>query len=169
MPSLKYLRPRYCPLRSGPHPIWSTCKSPSQVRLATIQAKMLEGTYRSCHHVRHWQKTTGVCQLPGCRHLPGDVLHLFSSCPFLKLIVDSAIYKALDVLSHYTVMHNLISNRMSSPPIQFLTFLLDPSTDHESIDIVHHHGSDVLSHLFLTSRSIIWHVHKARMKAVGLS
>ena len=46
MPSLAPLRTPSLRLSSGPHPIWTTCLSPHQVRIATIQAKMLAVTYR---------------------------------------------------------------------------------------------------------------------------
>ena len=83
MTSLKLMRPLSIPLGSRPHPIFSTCSSPHQFHIACIQAKMLVGTYRSCFHVRHWQHSTGACKLPDCGQYPGDLLHIFKSCPFL--------------------------------------------------------------------------------------
>ena len=84
--SLRYLRLAFLPLGQGVHPLWKTCgSSPSAVRAATVQAKMLSGRYRSCWLRRNWTGESGECRLPGCGMVPGDVAHLLSAeCPALK-------------------------------------------------------------------------------------
>ena len=70
----------------GPHPLWWTCgSSPSAVRAATVQAKMLSGRYRTCWLRRHFGVgESGSCRLPGCGMVQGDTAHLLSwECPAL--------------------------------------------------------------------------------------
>ena len=83
LPSLSNFRPASLSLGRGPHPIWVSCPTPHAVRVSIVQVKMLVGTYRSCYHARRWQRTSGACRLPGCGAFPGDVAHMFTSCPFL--------------------------------------------------------------------------------------
>ena len=78
--SLRYLRLPFLQLGCGAHPLWWTCgSSPSAVRAATVQAKMLSGRYRLCWLRRHWSDESGACRLPGCGMVPGDTAHILSA------------------------------------------------------------------------------------------
>ena len=64
LPSLEFFNPSFMSL-SSPHPLWSTAgSSPSKVAMATIQAQMLSGRYRSQKLCRHWSiHSSGFCLL----------------------------------------------------------------------------------------------------------
>ena len=49
MSSLKLLKTQSLPLGQGPHPMFTTCHSLHQAQIATIKAKMISGTYRTCY------------------------------------------------------------------------------------------------------------------------
>ena len=114
MASLRLMLPLSMSLDSGPHPIFSTCTSPYQVHVACIQAKMLVGTYQSCYHARHWQHSSGACNLPDCNQFPGDLFHLFKSCPYLKPIISKFLPIAKEVLASYPFLRTLFSRKMAS-------------------------------------------------------
>ena len=66
--SLEYFHPSFMSLHK-PHPIWSTAgSSPSKVAMATIQAQMLSGRYRTQLLCSHWTPGSNkCCQLsPSC-------------------------------------------------------------------------------------------------------
>ena len=143
--------------------------TPHQVRIATIQAKMLVGTYCSCYHARHWQHSTGACRLPQCGAFPGNLEHLFTACPFLSEVVGSAVQKASSFLSVKPNLQALLCNRMALPPPAKLQYLLDPSADTEVAALPFSCQREALVYLFTASRMIIWPVHRERLRALGLS
>ena len=171
LPSLRYLRPSFLTLGTGPHPLWWTCgSSPSAVRAATVQAKMLSGRYRSCWLRRHWTDESGACRLPGCGLAPGDVAHLLSSqCPTLQPLLSSTLHGIKDMLSPHPRLLSLMLAALSGESEACTTFLLDPSTNPEVIVLCQLHGrKQVLFPLFRACRAWIWSAHRSRMKLLGL-
>ena len=149
--SLRYLRPAFLPLGTGPHPLWWTCgSSTSAVRAATVQAKMLSGRYRSCWLRRHWTDESGACRLPGCGAVPGDVAHLPSAeCPALKPHLATTLYHLQDLLSLHPHLLPPVQKALHSDREAATSFLLDPSTDPQVIVLCQRHGqSSVLGPLF---------------------
>ena len=53
LPPLKYFHPAFMSL-SAPHPMWSSARSPFEVRKAVVVARMMSGRYRTDHLTRHW-------------------------------------------------------------------------------------------------------------------
>ena len=157
MPSLALLRTPSLRLSSGPHPIWTTCLSPHQVRIATIQAKMLAGTYRTCY------QGTGACLLPDCGVYPGDLTHLFSSCSFLHQTIIKYTCKAKAFLGTYPFLWSLYSGKLSLPSSQALQFILDPSTDPAVLCLPPAFSYVALPLLFHTSQLLIWAIYRARL------
>ena len=168
-PSLKFLRPLSLPIGHGPHPLFTSCSQPHDVRVAFIQAKMLVGTYHSCWHVRHWQQATGQCLLPNCGQLPGDTTHLFTSCPFLRETVTQAIQTAKQTLQPYPHLLSLFSTKLLLDSLPFMQFLLDPSSDLDVQALPPSFRPSAISYLMHASRSIIWPAHRCRMVALGLT
>ena len=171
LPSLCYLRLPFLPLGAGPHPVWWTAgSSPSAVRAATVQAKMLSGRYRSCWLRRHWTGESGACRLPGCGQLPGDVAHLISAeCPALQPYLADTFPHLLTMLSHTPELLSPLLNAMNSDRDNATSFLLDPSTNSEVIALVQQYGQGpVLGPLFQVSRAWIWSAHRSRMRLLGL-
>ena len=168
MPNLQLLRSTSLPLGLRPHPIFTTCQTPPQVRISIIQAKMLSGIYRSCYHSRHWQHNTGVCLLPDCGHYPGDLLHLFKSCLYLTPTVKEHTVKANEFLSTYPFLMSLFSRKLAHPSISSLQFLPDHSTDDEVLQFPPNFKNVVIPLLFHASWTLIWPVHRARLRVLGL-
>ena len=137
LPSLCYLRPAFLPLGPRPHPLWWTCQSsPSAVRAATVQAKMLSGRYRSCWLRRHWTQESGACRLPGCGISPGDVAHIVSGeCHSLKQVLAQVLSNIWDILSPYPPLLPPVIAALNSDKESFTTFILDPSTDQHVISL----------------------------------
>ena len=169
--SLCYLRPTFLTLGNGPHPIWWTCgASPSAVRAATVQAKMLSGRYRSCWLRRHWTAESGACRLPGCGVVPGDVAHLVSGlCPTLQPQLQSTLRNLENLLEPYPLLLPLLSGALKSDSQTATTFILYPSTDPSVIQLCQAYGHvSVLNPLFRACRAWIWAVHRTRMRLLGL-
>ena len=84
--SLTYLKPSFMSLTKT-HPLWSTAGcSPSKVAMATIQARMVSGRYRTEYLCRHWSSNkTGVCLLSEqCKTSIEDLPHILCLCPALQ-------------------------------------------------------------------------------------
>ena len=80
--SLVYFRPQYMSLVKT-HPVWSSAgSSPSKVTMATVQAQMLSGRYRTESLCSKWKpECTGVCLLsPLCSSTPEDLKHILQDC-----------------------------------------------------------------------------------------
>ena len=168
--SLRYLRPGFLPLGQGPHPLWWTCQSsPSAVRAATVQAKMLSGRYRSCWLRRHWTHETGACRLPGCGMSPGDVAHILcGECPALQEALSQTLTNIQEILSHHPVLLPPVHTALNSDKEALSAFILDPSTDPAVITLVQHQGRGILLPLFRVSRAWVWAAHRTRMRLLGL-
>ena len=171
LPSLRYLRTSFLSLGTGPHPLWWTCgSSPSAVRAATIQAKMISGRYRSCWLRRHWTEESGACRLPGCGQTPGDVSHLLSGeCPALQPILADTLLHLTDMLTPHPHLLPLLLAALSGEAEPCTTFVLDPSTNPQVIVLSQHLSRrQVLVPLYRACRAWIWAVHRSRMKFLGL-
>ena len=169
--SLRYLRLAFLPLGRGAHPLWKTCKSsPSAVRAATVQAKMLSGRYRSCWLRRHWSGESGECRLPGCGMVPGDVAHLLSAeCPALQQSLASTFCHIKSLLEPHPLLLSLLLSARNGDRESVTMFFLDPSTEPQVIKLCQLYGrASVLDPLFQVSRAWIWAAHRARMRLLGL-
>ena len=77
LPSLKFLRPAFLSLGGLPHLIWESCgSSPSAIRSATIQARLLSGRYRTDLLTSKYSGECGSCSIPGCLKWPADETHI---------------------------------------------------------------------------------------------
>ena len=170
LPSLRYLRTAYLPLGQGPHPLWWSClSSPTAVRAATVQAKMLSGRYRSCWLRRHWTDESGACRLNNCGNIPGDIAHIISGeCPALQPILTQTLSNICDILAPHPLLLPPVTAALQSDSEAFTTFILDPSTDKQVIRLVQQQGPEVLLPLFRASRAWIWAAHRTRMRLLGL-
>ena len=172
LPSLHYLRCPFLPLGSGPHPLWWTCQtSPSAVRAATIQAKMLSGRYRSCWLRRHWTGDSGACRLPGCGKSPGDTAHLISGeCSALHPYLATSRIHLQELLAPHPQLLPLVLDALEADRETTTTFILDPSTNPLVLVLCQHHGrSSVLGPLFRACRAWVWAAHRTRMRLLGLN
>ena len=129
---------------------------------------MLVGTYWSCYHARHSQHSSGACNLPDCNQFPGDLFHIFKSCSFLKPIIKY-LPIAKQALASYPFLRTLFSRMLACNTPLSLQFLLDPSTDPAVVAFPPLLKKVAIPLLFEVSRILIWPVHWARLRALGLS
>ena len=171
LPSLCHLRASFLPIGQGSHPLWRTCgPSQSSVRSATIQARMLSGRYRTDWLRRHWGPgESGACRLPSCTSPRGDLVHLLSAaCPALAPTLARTLTHTMDILSPYPLLIATIQDALTREPGQFVSFLLDPSTDLSVIPLAQQHGREILVPLFRFSRAWVWAAHRQRLRLLGL-
>ena len=169
--SLRYMRFPFLQLGRGTHPLWWTCgSSPTAVRAATVQAKMISGRYRSCWLRRHWTNESGACRLPGCDIIPGDVAHLLSAeCLALQPSLASTLHHLEDLLAPTPQLLPSVKAALDGDRESATTFFLDPSTDPLVIQLCQLHGlNNVLPPIFRVCRAWVWAAHKNRMKLLGL-
>ena len=167
--SLTYFKPRFMSL-SVPHPIWTTAgSSPGRVAMATIQAQMLSGRYRSESLCKHWSKNRGgFCLLsPSCSEVEEDIPHILATCSGLALTRDKLVKYTLDYCKDVPHILDLITSLCIPSSPAYLQFLMDCSVIPEVIAAKQKYGDDILDHLFTISRTWIYTLHKTRMKILG--
>ena len=167
--SIAFFNPTYMSL-TAPHPLWTTCgSSPTKIAMATIQAVMISGRYKSESLCRNWSKNKeGFCLLsPSCDQTVEDISHILSTCNGLstqrsKLISFTASYAAT-----VPAITDLILTLCVPSNPNFVQFLLDCSCLPEVILTTQQHGREVLHHLFLITRIWVYTLHRERMKLLG--
>ena len=167
--SLLFFKPSFMSL-SSPHPLWTTAgSSPAQVSMATVQAQMLSGRYRSESLCRHWSKNkNGFCLLPSCEELVEDIPHILSSCSGLAPIREKLVRFTHEYCTNSApVLADLVTSICKPENENFIQFLLDCSTLPEVISAAQRFGDGVLHHLFKISRTWVYSLHRTRMKKLG--
>jgi hypothetical protein len=165
-PSIQYFKPHFTPLGS-PH-------QTTAIRQATIQARMLSGRFNTDHRRRWWANTSGACTLPNCSQCPGDLLHLLSgACPPLFPTQSQSISQWETIISSHsqpsTISTTIATILSTSSPAQFISFLLDPSTNPHVISLHQVWGNFFTNIFFQLTRTYIWSSYKKRLDLLGLS
>ena len=156
----------------SPHPLWTSAgSSPSKIAMATIQAQLLSGRYRSESLCRHWSNNRmGSCLLSHSHQdVLEDVPHILKDCDAL---LDTRL-KLHSYTREYcrdipTYLSNLILplTNISSPT--FCQFLLDCSVLPEVIRATQEYdAATVYHHTFTVSRTWVYSLHKKRMMLLG--
>ena len=168
--SLTFFKPRFMSL-SSPHPLWTTAgSSPAKVLMATVQALMISGRYRSESLCRHWSKNKqGFCLLsPACSTTVEDIPHILQSCSGLGPVREKLVSFTINYTKNIpTIISELILSLSNPTNPKFCQFLLDCTCIPEVIRTVQLHGQAVLDHLFSISRTWVYSLHKSRMKILG--
>ena len=167
--SLTFFRPSFMSL-TRPHPIWTSAgSSPSKIAMATVQAKMCSGRYRTESLCSHWSKNrNGFCLMsPTCSTTIEDLPHILSSCGAL----NSARIKLMKFTREYSQtipsIAHLITNLCTPSSPDFCQFLIDCSTIPAVILATQTQGPKVLHHLFHVTRTWVYSLHRERMKLLG--
>ena len=166
LPSLHYFNPSFMSL-SSTHPLWSTAgSSPSKVAMATIQAQMLSGRYRSQKLCRHWSnQTSGFCLLSeSCSSSFEDLPHILSSCSALQDVREKLKSFTVNYSNTVPVLKSLILQYSQPSHPLFCQFMLDCSVLPHVISAKQLHGTWILDHLFHISRTLVYTLHRTRMK-----
>ena len=169
MDSLVFFKPNYMSLTT-PHPMWTTAGcSPSKVAMASIQAQMISGRYRTEQLCSHWSNNkTGSCLLsPNCSSSVEDLTHILSSCHALQPTRDKLKSFTLEYCQDVPTIKELTLSLCTPSSPVFCQFLLDCSSIPSVILAVQNQGSGILNHLFHITRTWVYTLHKERMKLLG--
>jgi hypothetical protein len=169
LPSLIHFKPQFMSLKTT-HPLWTTAGcSPVKVAMATVQAQMLSGRYRTDYLCRHWSKNkSGSCLLsPNCSSVSGDLHHLLVTCPVLHETREKLMSFTHNLITTIPHLSGLVLSFCSTEHPQFLQFLLDPSVIPQVIKSTQTHGPDTLLHLFHITRTWVYTLHRTRLKLLG--
>ena len=167
--SLIYFKPAFLSLKK-PHPLWTTAGcSPAKVVMATVQAQMLSGRYRTEHLCRHWSKNKlGVCLLSAsCSSTSEDLPHLLASCPALQQTRDKLTNFTNNFISTIPHLNHLVRSFCFPGHPLFCQFLIDCSVIPQIIAATQIYGPDTLHHLFHITRTWIYSLHRERLKLLG--
>ena len=166
--SLEFFKPAFMSL-STPHPLWKTAgQSPAKVSMATIQAQMLSGRYRTEMLCSHWSNRDGTCLLsPLCNQEKEDLRHILISCTALTATREKLTRYTLSFSQQYPLTAPLLLKFCAPSSPQFCQFLLDCSVIPSVILETQQHGMEVLHDLFNVTRTWCYTLHKERMKLLG--
>ena len=167
--SLVFFKPIFMSLTT-PHPLWSTAgSSPAKVAMATIQAQMISGRYRTELLCSHWSKNkSGFCLLSAsCSSTVEDLPHLLSSCTALKPTREKLLRFTHNYCKELPYIKEIIINFCNPASSVFSQFLLDCSSFPSVIIAAQQHGDEVHHHLFHITRTWVYTLHKVRMKKLG--
>ena len=170
--SLIFFHPEYLSL-VRPHPIWLTAgSSPYQVNMATIQAKMLSGRYRTETTTSYWSKNpNGYCLLPSCigRNTQEDLIHMLTCCGSLDQARSSlmAFTTTRTQATSSPILKTIVDQYCLPSHPQFSQFLIDCSCLSPVIAATQLYGQDVLQHLFKITRTWCYVLHRERLKILG--
>ena len=168
--SLIYFKPLYMSLTTT-HPIWTSAgSSPAKVTMATVQARMLSGRYRTESLCSNWKlNCTGLCLLsPSCSSSVEDLKHILSQCAAL----DPTRTELWDFTAKYCKnipdLSGIILNFLKITNSNFCQFLIDCSILPEVVRATQLHGAQyVHHHMFTITRTWIYTLHKRRLKLLG--
>ena len=168
-PSLLSFRPSFMSLAST-HPIFTTAgSSPPKVAMASVQAVMLSGRYRTEALCSHWSKNkSGVCLLSdSCSNTVDDITHILTSCPALENTRNNLTKYVENYVKKLPSCFQLILQLCSPLNTTFCDFLLDASTQPQVISAVQLHGPLFLQHTFCVTRTWVFVIHRERLKMLG--
>ena len=172
--SLVTFKPGFMSL-TRPHPLWNSAgSSPVQVTMATVQARMLSGRYRTGALMRHWkassaEKNKGFCQLSDeCSNVLETLPHVLCSCPALESTRRNLASFTLKCASKMDeTLAALLLDLCDPASSYFFDFLLDCSTIPAVINLVQQHNLEVLDKFFAVTRTWVYVIHRERLKMLG--
>ena len=168
-PSLLSFRPSFMSLAST-HPIFTTAgSSPPKVAMASVQAVMLSGRYKTEALCSHWNKNrSGVCLLSdSCANILDDINHILSRCPALEKTRENLTMYTENYVKTLPSCFQIILQFCSPSNTAFWDFLLDASTQPKVISAVQLHGPLFLQHVFCVTRTWVFVIHRERLKMLG--
>ena len=154
-----------------PHPIWvSAGHSPSKVAMATVQACMVSGRYRTDSLSRHWYRNvTGYCTLhEDCKDMIEDIPHVLQHCKALSSTRLSLVNYTKSFASTLPQPLRVIIEFFCNPSCsRFCNFLLDSSSLPEIIALKNDLGPNIIHTLFDLTRTWVYIIHRERLKMRG--
>ena len=137
--------------------------------MATIQAQMLSGRYRTQRLCSLWSiNTSEFCLLSTpCSSIPEDITHILNDCVALQPVREKMQRFAFNYCNHIESIRPIVKKYCRPSHPQFCQFLLDYSILPEVIVANQNFGIEVLQHLFHITRTFVYNLHKTRMKMLG--
>jgi hypothetical protein len=165
--SLEFFRPEFMSL-SSPHPLWTTTSSsPTKVAMATVQARLLSGRYRTEALCSNWSNTDGFCKLsPSCNE-EETVTHILQTCTALSKTRENLMTFTRSYCDGHPLVASLTRQFCKTECRLFVQFLLDCSVLPEVICAVQNHGSIIHEHLYNITRIWCYALHRDRLKTLG--
>ena len=168
--SLQLFRPSHMSLIRC-HPLWTTAgSSPYKVAMATVQASMLSGRYRTESLASHWSRNkTGCCLLDiTCVNVREDIPHILQQCPGLKDVRTGLMEftRKYSMKLPTLISDVLVQNCTTSNPY-YCSFLLDCSPVPSVVSLVQVGGYEVLQSLFEVTRTWVFVLHRERLKRLN--
>ena len=166
--SLKFFHPSFMSL-SSPHPLWRTAaSSPTKVTMATIQARLLSGRYRTESLCSHWSTNSmDLCKMSTSCQVKEDIPHILQHCSALKDTREKLIMFTINYCNSHPIISDIIHTYCNIDCRLFCQFLLDCSVLPDVICAVQSHGQKVLEHLFNITRIWTYSLHRDRLKLLG--
>ena len=169
LPSLSYFKSNFMSLTKI-HPMWTTAGcSPSKVAMATVQAQMLSGRYRTEYLCRHWSKNKiGVCLISdSCKNTVEDLPHILLLCPALQPTREKLVNFTIAYCERVPQISQVIMSFLVPTNPLFCNFLIDCSTNSNVIAAVQEYGNDFLNHFYHITRTWCYCLHRERLKLLG--
>ena len=112
---------------------------------------------------------TGERQFPGCTgNMPGTLLHLATGqCPIFGTATAAAAQHWVNFLQVHSLLLPLVQVVSSGSPEQFLSMLLDPSTQAPVIFAAQEPGPHVVDQLYYLIRTWLFTLDKERLQKLG--
>ena len=108
--------------------------TPPKIAMATIQALMLSGRYRTEALIRHWKKSKsdGCCRLSdACRTNFEDIPHILQHCPALTLVRQKLLLNTSNYCSKLTfIVATELLLELCKPELALFCQFLCPTTNH---------------------------------------
>ena len=164
LPSLSHFNPAMHSLVT-PHPMWAAAGSSAyEVNKTTILARMISGRYRTESLCRFWSDNRqGYCLATTCSQTVGDLEHLLLHCPALQLVRNSIIDMWLKRCASVPDLQTMVLCVLASSAQKRMSFILDPSSMPEIVDLYQKHGMAVLDIVFHMTRTYAYGLHRKQL------
>ena len=159
--SLAYFHPSSFSIGS-PSLLWEYSRyHPFESAKATVVARMISGRYRTDWFKRHWtENKEGFCLAPTCKEIPGDLTHMFVSCPSLHSVQKKMKHIWLQKTSLCPPLTLFLHGMWTALPETFLQFLLDPSRFYEVAKLCEIFGPVVFSQIMYLTRTYVFYIDR---------
>ena len=137
--------------------------------MATQQARLLSGRYRTEALTSHWSDTSGVCKLSPSCNSSEDTSHILKYC----LALHSTRENLFSFTDSYSDRHPIVASiiqkycKRGTECRLFCQFILDCSVLPEVITAVQTNGQVILQHLFDITRMWCYVLHRERLKILN--
>ena len=165
--SLLYFHPKFMSLTT-PHPLWTTAgASPSKVSMATCQAIMLSGRYRTQKLCSKWDNSPDYCRLSPTCQAPEDINHIIQHCQALNNTRDRLMVFTRKYCEDKHTIQEIVQTHCAPDKTSFCQFLLDCSVLPDVIVAKQKDGPVILHHLFELTRIWCFSLHRDRLKLLN--